>query len=111
MDLLVSGKARRRIGCGQFPVLVRPLQALEGRRFSIRRLGTMIWFYERRGDHLRCEIRTQIEGDRFDLLITHPDGTESVETFGNQRVLNQRTAELERLWRAEGWDGPFSRDW
>ena len=71
----------------------------------------MIWFFERRGDHLRCEVRSQIEGDRYDLLITHPDGTESTETFTDQRDLSRRTSELERLWREEGWAGPFSRDW
>ena len=71
----------------------------------------MIWFFERRGDHLRCEIRPQIEGDRYDLFITYPDGTESVESLGYQRDLSRRTEELEQLWRAEGWNGPFSRDW
>ena len=71
----------------------------------------MIWFFERRGEHLRCEIRPQIEGDRYDLFITHPDGTESVESFADQRDLSRRTEELEQLWRAEGWNGPFSRDW
>lgn len=71
----------------------------------------MIWFFERRGDHLRCEVKSQIEGDHYDLLITHPDGTESVESFADQRNLSRRTGELERLWQAEGWSGPFSRDW
>jgi len=71
----------------------------------------MIWFFERRGDHLRCELRPHIEGDRYDLLITLPDGTESVETFVDQRKLSRRTEELERLWHYEGWSGPFSRDW
>jgi len=71
----------------------------------------MIWFFERRGDHLRCEVRTAIEGDRYDLLVTHPDGRESVESFTDRHQLSRRTAELEALWRAEGWQGPFSRDW
>ena len=71
----------------------------------------MIWFFERRGEHLRCEIRPQIEGDRYDLFITYPDGRESVESFADQRDLSRRTEELEQLWRAEGWNGPFSRDW
>ena len=71
----------------------------------------MIWFFERRGEHLRCEIRPQIEGDRYDLFITYPDGRESVESFVDQRDLSRRTEELEQLWQAEGWNGPFSRDW
>ena len=71
----------------------------------------MIWFFERKGDHLRCEIRTQIEGDRYDLVITHPDGTETVEQFTDSRALAQRTAELQETMRRDGWDGPFGRDW
>lgn len=71
----------------------------------------MIWFFERKGDHLRCEIRTQVEGDRYDLVITRPDGTESVEQFTDSRALSHRTAELEQAMRRDGWSGPFGRDW
>jgi len=71
----------------------------------------MIWFFERKGDHLRCEIRTQIEGDRCDLVITHPDGTETVERFSDSRGLAQRTTELQETMQRDGWNGPFSRDW
>jgi hypothetical protein len=71
----------------------------------------MIWFFERRGDHLRCEIRPQVEGDRFDLIITHPDGDETVETFTDANQLSRRREQLHERWRREGWDGPFSRDW
>ena len=71
----------------------------------------MIWFFERKGDHLRCEIRTQIEGDRYDLVITQPDGREFVEQFSDSRALAHRTTELEQTLRREGWNGPFARDW
>jgi len=71
----------------------------------------MIWFFERQGDHLRCEIRSQIEGDRYDLVITHPDGTEEVEQFTNSQALAQRTVALEKAMRGDGWNGPFARDW
>ncbi len=71
----------------------------------------MIWFFERKGEHLRCEIRTQIEGDRYDLVIVHADGSETIESFSDSRELNRRTAELEQALRSEGWDGPFARDW
>jgi hypothetical protein len=71
----------------------------------------MIWFFARNGEHLRCEIRPQIEGDRYDLVITLSDGSEEVESYTNSRRLSQRTAELERTLRGQGWDGPFRRDW
>lgn len=70
----------------------------------------MIWFYERKGEHLRCEIRQQIEGDRFTLVVTLPDGSERTELFEDSRSLNTRSIELEKLLRGKGWNGPFARD-
>ncbi|HSL23987.1 MAG TPA: hypothetical protein VK886_20810 [Vicinamibacterales bacterium] len=69
----------------------------------------MIWFYERLGSHLRCEVRPTIEGDRYELVITHADGTERIETFLDSRELTRRSRELENGWRTEGWDGPYMR--
>ena len=86
---------------------------LRGPRFAdpdgARRASVVIWFYVRKGDHLRCEIRQQIEGDRFELVITEPDGTERIESFDDSASLNQRSRALERLWREQGWEGPFAR--
>ena len=73
--------------------------------------NVMIWFFERKGDHLRCEVRTQIEGERYDLVITDPDGRECVEVFSDSRALAQRTTELKQAMLRAGWDGPFGRDW
>jgi len=70
----------------------------------------MIWFYERKGDHLRCELQLPAEGDRYNLVITGPDGTETVESFTDTDELTQRTVDLEQSLRSDGWDGPYSRD-
>jgi hypothetical protein len=70
----------------------------------------VIWFYERRGEHLRCEINQQIEGDRFALIVTLPDGTERIEMFEDSGALNRRSVELEKMLREKGWNGPFARD-
>ena len=72
--------------------------------------AAVIWFYERKGEHLRCEIRQQIEGDRFALVVTLPDGTERTEFFDDSRTLNTRSLELEKMLREKGWNGPFARD-
>ena len=72
--------------------------------------GFVIWFYERKGEHLRCEIRQQIEGDRFALVVTLPDGTERTEVFDDSSALNRRSLELEKLLCGKGWNGPYSRD-
>jgi hypothetical protein len=73
-------------------------------------LACVIWFYERKGEHLRCEIRQQIEGDRFALVVTLPDGTERTEMFDDSYALNRRSRELEKMLTEKGWNGPFARD-
>ena len=70
----------------------------------------MIWFYERAGEHLRCEIRQLIEGDRFALVLTMPDGSERTEVFDDGAALNRRSLELEQMLRTKGWNGPYARD-
>lgn len=69
----------------------------------------MIWFFERRGTHLRCEVRQTQEGDRYELVVTKPDGDELTESFVDSRTLNRRTRQLEDEWRRDGWDGPYMR--
>jgi hypothetical protein len=70
----------------------------------------VIWFYERKGEHLRCEIRQLIEGDKFALVVTMPDGSERTEWFDDGGALNRRSVELEQMLRGKGWNGPFARD-
>ncbi len=70
----------------------------------------VIWFYERKGEHLRCEIRQQIEGDKFALVVTMPDGSERIEMFEDSGALNRRSVELEQMLRTKGWNGPYARD-
>ena len=70
----------------------------------------MIWFYERKGEHLRCEVRQLVEGDRFALVVTMPDGTERTEWFDDGGALNRRSVELEQMLRTKGWNGPYARD-
>lgn len=69
----------------------------------------MIWFFERRGTHLRCEVRQTVENDLFELVVTQPDGIELTESFVDSRTLNRRTRQLEDEWRRDGWEGPYMR--
>ena len=89
-------------------ILERSVRAMRGP--VLASTGGVIWFYERRGEHLRCEIRQQVEGDRFALVVTLPDGTERTEIFEDSRSLNSRSIELEKMLREKGWNGPFARD-
>ena len=70
----------------------------------------MIWFYERQGEHLRCEIRQIVEGDRFALVVTLPDGTERTEFFDDGATLNRRSMELQKTLTEKGWNGTYARD-
>lgn len=70
----------------------------------------VIWFYERKGEHLRCEIRQLIEGDQFALVVTMPDGSERTELFDDGGALNRRSLELEKMLQTKGWNGPYARD-
>ena len=87
---------------------VQPLWPSRAR--FLRSPDVVIWFYERNGEHMRCEIRQQIEGDRFALVVTLPDGTERVEMFDDSSALNRRSVELEKMLAGKGWNGPFARD-
>jgi hypothetical protein len=77
---------------------------------DLARSGDVIWFYERQGEHLRCEIRQMVEGDGFALVVTMPDGSERTEMFEDSGALNRRSIELEKRLRGKGWNGPFGRD-
>jgi hypothetical protein len=70
----------------------------------------VIWFYERKGEHLRCEIRQLVEGDKFALVVTMPDGSERTELFDDSGALNRRSVELEQMLTTKGWNGPYARD-
>ena len=70
----------------------------------------VIWFYERKGEHLRCEIRQLVEGDKFALVVTMPDGSERTEVFEDSGALNRRSMELEQMLTTKGWTGPYARD-
>jgi hypothetical protein len=77
----------------------------------MREKRIVIWFYAKEGRHLRCELRQQITGDTFDLVITEPDGSERVEHFSDSASVTRRSQQLEAEWIKAGWDGPFGREY
>jgi len=97
-----------------FPVTKRcTFPRKSGRTSAGAKIATVrivIWFYERKGEHLRCEIRQLVEGDRFALVVTMPDGSERTELFDDSNKLNLRSIELERALGEKGWNGPFGRE-
>lgn len=51
-----------------------------------------------------------VEGDRFALVVTMPDGSERTEIFEDSGSLNRRSVELEQMLTTKGWNGPYARD-
>jgi hypothetical protein len=70
----------------------------------------MIWFFERQHARLRFEIRHQLDGHGFELVITHPDGRQHVEQYDDQRALVERSRDLQNTLTAGGWQPPASRE-
>ncbi len=63
----------------------------------------MIWFFDKDGERLRYEIsRDRIDG-RYKVVITRPDGSESVEEVDEPTELIVRSVQLMNTLRTEGW--------
>jgi hypothetical protein len=63
----------------------------------------MIWFFDRDGERLRYEISRDRVGGRYRVVITRPDGSESVEEVDEPSELIQRSVQLMNTLRGDGW--------
>jgi hypothetical protein len=63
----------------------------------------MIWFFDRDGEKLRYEISRDRTDGRYKVVITHPDGTESVEEVDEPTELIERAVQLMNSLRGDGW--------
>ena len=63
----------------------------------------MIWFFDRDGERLRYEIMRGRNDDRYRVIITHPDGTESIEEVDEPTELIERSVKLMNSLRGDGW--------
>lgn len=66
----------------------------------------MIWFFERRDARLLYEIRRQVDGDDYELVVTFPDGRQEVEHYADPQALIERSHRLQEALRAQGWQPP-----
>jgi len=66
-------------------------------------LGTVIWLFDRDGEQLRYEIRRDRLAGRYRLVLTHPDGSESVEEVYHASELVERSVRLMNALRDDGW--------
>ena len=63
----------------------------------------MIWFFDRNGERLRYEIMRGRDDDRYRVVITRPDGTESIEEVEEPTELIERSVKLMNSLRGDGW--------
>ena len=63
----------------------------------------MIWFFDKGGEKLRYEITRDRVGGRYRVVITRPDGTESVEEVDEPTELIARSVQLMNSLRGDGW--------
>lgn len=63
----------------------------------------MLWFFEKKQSRLRYEIRREMSGPGYELVITHPDGREEVETFSDPAAVTARSEHLRRMLTDAGW--------
>ena len=70
---------------------------------GIESIAIVIWFFDRNGERLRYEITRDRVGNRYRLVITNPDGSESIEEVDEPTALVQRSVQLINSLRHDGW--------
>lgn len=66
----------------------------------------MIWFFERPGERLQCEIRQASSGPGYELVWTSNDGRIHVELSNDPSELLRRRRALEHWLSLDGWVRP-----
>ena len=66
----------------------------------------MFYFFRRGEALIRCEVRTDWNGDGYELVIDRTDSMVRVERFRGADELNERWSEFEGLLLRDGWRGP-----
>jgi hypothetical protein len=65
----------------------------------------MLYFFERAGSVIRCEIRVDWNGSGYELVVHEPNA-DRVEHFDESTALYARWLELEGRLISEGWSEP-----
>jgi len=66
-------------------------------------LSAMVWFFDRDGQKLRYEVSRDRVGGRYRVVITRPDGTESIEEVDEPTQLIERSVQIMNDLRGDGW--------
>lgn len=63
----------------------------------------MIWFFSRDDRHIGVRIRRSPDDSGYELVTSHPDGSEQVVTVSNASALIGRALELQARLLGDGW--------
>ena len=63
----------------------------------------MIWFFDRDSERLRYEVTRDRATNRYRLIITRPDDSESIEEVNEPTELVERSIALMNNLRGDGW--------
>jgi hypothetical protein len=63
----------------------------------------MLWTFDRDGEQLQYEISRDRSGGRYRVVITKPDGSESIEEVDEATMLIERSVQLMNSLRSDGW--------
>ena len=69
----------------------------------------MIFFFEQGGRYVRCELLPRPDGGS-ELIVTEPEGEQTVEILGDSADVTRRMAELQQSFLSAGWWGPVGRE-
>jgi hypothetical protein len=77
--------------------------AFESPSVAVFSIDLIIWFFDKGGEQLRYEITRDRAGGHYRVIITRPDGTESVEEVDEPTELIERSVQLMNSLRGDGW--------
>jgi hypothetical protein len=63
----------------------------------------MLWWFEKNGEQLQCEIRPSDHAAGFEMEVTTPNGEKKIEHAENPDELALRWHELEASLKSAGW--------
>jgi hypothetical protein len=66
----------------------------------------MLWFFAKQDAWLHYEIRRHVDGDDYELVITHADGRQDIERYVRSSDVVARSRHLEESLAADGWQVP-----
>lgn len=70
----------------------------------------MFYFFQKGKETVQCEVRSADDGPGFEIVVTAPDGTRTLETYATSEQVHDRWLELHKRFADEGWWGPSTRD-